>query len=123
MAEKEAAKKAKAAKKAATGGTKKRANEEMDAPSLPRANSVRHYIVDALCAGMVEREAIVAHATKASGGRVARADLVTALGKEKAVSVPLWSQEDTAYTWTDEGRAAARAGGMKIVGEAKVGKR
>ena len=64
------------AEKAATGGTKKRANEEMDAPSLPRANSVRHYIVDALCAGMVEREAIVAHATKASGGRVARADLV-----------------------------------------------
>ena len=118
-AAKAAAKEAAAAARAATKGAAKKAKTaakeaEAGLPTLPRDDSLRHHCLRALCSGLAEREDIVSTVARASDGRFARSDTVTVLGKEKSFRVPLWSQESSSYALTDDGRDAARRGGMKV---------
>ena len=118
-AAKAAAKEAAAAARAATKGAAKKAktaSKEAEAglSTLPRDDSLRHHCLRALCSGLAEREDIVSTVARASDGRFARSDTVTVLGKEKSFRVPLWSQESSSYALTDDGRDAARRGGMKV---------
>ena len=48
-----------------------------------------------------------------------RASIVTVLGKEKNFGKPLWVQEGSEYKLTEDGREAAKEGGVKVAGESK----
>ena len=84
------------------------------AACLPRAESLRSYIFYALCAGMAERDDILAHMSKTPGHRYARCDVVTVLGKEKAraaaaaATPALWVQDGSRYALTIKGEELAR---------------
>ena len=78
---------------------------------LPAVNTIRYEILEAICAGNIDRDAIV---RKTRGHKGDRQQIVTALGKEKQMKTPLWVQNDATYTLTAGGKAAAEAGGIAV---------
>lgn len=75
-------------------------------PKMPGHGSYRHFIFWALHRiGRGERETVVDYVSRLSGGRCSRAEIVTSLGREKGLAVPLWSQDDKHYELTEEGHA------------------
>ena len=92
-----------------------RAKRLMDYASwLPRAATVRAFIVEALKGGLTDRDAIYEHVCSQpdildlyeANMSTLRSTVVTALGKEKNQKVPLFEQEDVSYLLTREGRLA-----------------
>ena len=81
---------------------------------LPKAGSVRAFILEALKLGAIDRDAIYNHVSLQPGmleeheehKSTLRSTVVTSLGKEKNAKVPLFEQEDDQYPLTREGRLA-----------------
>ena len=81
--------------------------------SAPAVNSGRGEVLSALFAGSRSRDEIVSYISRASSRP--RAAIVTVLGKEKTMSVPLWQQgEVSTYQLTDAGEALRGTDGYSL---------
>lgn len=98
------------------GQGRRRDGESCAAACAPRPDSLRHFILGALCAGCVQRDGIIAHIGKKSGHRYSHKDVVTVLGKETArgaaaaAAPALWQQDGSRYTLTAQGRTLTDKG-------------